>query len=633
MYDYQPLGENSIRLFQIQPALRNGLVACILNQFDDHVPPYSALSYYWGDPKPTRKTYVNNSIFEIHEALWEFLDQMQQSEETDNWIWTDLLCLNQRDNTEMGHQIPRMGYIYSKAVRTISWLGYNKSSWVSGLNRQSIPSYDLEEDIKLIAEKMVAERAAVKGFFAHPKLVCWTEVMKIMLGNYHKLPYLESNSSPVSRRLTSSDLPLATSEVWQLSFEASQRTANILSLPYWTRAWIAQEVALPKEATLVFGKASLDFDDFLLIYKSHCYCTWQAFGSIDVKLRVPMEARAVVHENTNITFQQILKWGQNCKASKTVDRIYGLLGLLERCGDVTDTLPSIVAQPIDYSRDKREVYWEIALTYHPPTDFSGITDHRYRKVITEWLDYLPGWGESLSCPFTRESLQCADNDHATVLCRNKARIALCVVDICREVVMANTSTLVRLRDPITPGSWIQARYSVPPGSCNSSWSSILPEGSWPTKLCARQLWAGPLDDHSFSRWQEIQLLLSTLLMETNETQGMDEDEKYQAVLIGLRIADREYPEGKWNCVPQSMEGPLGHSIEVRFECIIWLASSHLPCSSLSTTPSASSFQTSHQCQTSDRYLIIERKGWRLSLKDLHYVREEEKWRGSLNVEY
>lgn len=76
MYDFQPLRENSIRLVQIQPVLRNDHISCNLNQYDDNIPPYDALSYYWGDPKPTRKIYLNDTLIDIHEALWEFLDQI-----------------------------------------------------------------------------------------------------------------------------------------------------------------------------------------------------------------------------------------------------------------------------------------------------------------------------------------------------------------------------------------------------------------------------------------------------------------------------------------------------------------------------------------------------------------------------
>ncbi|KAH8742536.1 heterokaryon incompatibility protein-domain-containing protein, partial [Diaporthe sp. PMI_573] len=122
-YHFQPLAEKSIRLMKIHPGLRNGLVACTLTQYDEHFPPYDALSYYWGDPKPTRQIYVNDSVVDIHEALWEFLDQMQRSHQTESWIWTDFLCLNQSNHEEMGHQIPRMGHIYSEAKMTISWLG------------------------------------------------------------------------------------------------------------------------------------------------------------------------------------------------------------------------------------------------------------------------------------------------------------------------------------------------------------------------------------------------------------------------------------------------------------------------------------------------------------------------------
>lgn len=37
-----------------------------------------------GDPIPTRKIYVNGWLVDIHKALWEFLNQMQRSQETEN---------------------------------------------------------------------------------------------------------------------------------------------------------------------------------------------------------------------------------------------------------------------------------------------------------------------------------------------------------------------------------------------------------------------------------------------------------------------------------------------------------------------------------------------------------------------
>lgn len=606
MYEFQPLGENSIRLLRIQPALRNGHIGCILSQYDDNIPPYDALSYYWGDPSPKRKIYVNNSLIHIHEALWEFLDQIQRTEETKTWIWTDFLCLNQENKTEMGQQVCRMGQVYSKAQRTISWLGCNKSSWVSYSDDFSMSSQDLEEDMRLIGEKVAAKGAAVKTFFAHPKLHRWTDFTKFILGTESPLDIL-TRSTPGHHKA----LPKAISEVMQLGLGfMTQRILNILFLPYWTRAWIVQEVALAKEVVLMFGRASLNFDDFILTYKSYCYYTSRTCGPSRVEMRVPVEARIAVHEK-NVSFQQMMRWAMHCKASKTVDRIYGLLGLLQRCDDGIDTLPYILTQPIDYTRDWREVFWEIALTYRPITDPAIISGDENMNNMTRWAAVLYGLGKSLSCPFSRESLQYAYNERATPLCRNKAHVALRVVDICRQAVMINITIMLLLEEGVP------AVYT----------------SSWPTKPCARQLWFRPPVGSSCQPFQDIQLLLSTLVMETDEIQGMDENDKYQAAVIGMTMFAGERREGLWSCVPhQSILGPLEHKNEVRFECEITMPSSQLPCSSLVTKSSASSLGKPHQCRTLDRYLVIERTGWRLSLKELQYMRKDY-WRGILNVEY
>lgn len=142
MYDFQPLAIDGIRLFKIHPKLRDGYIACTLNQYHDYIPPY--------------------------ETLWEILDQMQLSQETENWIWTDFLCLNQRNNEEMGQQVPRMGQVYSQAKRTIAWLGCSRSSWASSPRDLALTSPDLEKDLRLIAEKASAKGAAVQSFFARP---------------------------------------------------------------------------------------------------------------------------------------------------------------------------------------------------------------------------------------------------------------------------------------------------------------------------------------------------------------------------------------------------------------------------------------------------------------------------------
>lgn len=600
MYDFQPLGKTSIRLLHIQPALRDDHISCILNQYDDHIPPYDALSYYWGDPKPTRKLYVNDSLVDIHETLWEFLDEFQRRAETRNWIWTDFLCLNQRDHTEMGHQVPRMGYIYSKAERTISWLGCNDSSWVSRPNGSYLPPRDLEQDLRLISEKVKTHRADFKIFSALPKDSRWRDFTNLLLQT-------EDASTSVLYPHIMNVLE-AISDDAQFRYGAAQQgIINIFSMPYWTRVWITQEVALGKEGLLMFGGASLDFEDLLLAYNFYGHWSYQASGPSTIPLPVPMEARAAVHEKT-ISFKTIMRWAQNCEASKVEDRIYGLLGLLERCGHGTDRLPFILTEPVDYTRNWSEVFWEIILTCDPLIVLPVIDGSGYGGHFAGWMELLPKIGQSLSCSFIRKSLQYADNKRATPLCRNKARVALCVIDICRQAAMTNMS--ICLLDTLFPEA------------CTPS---------WPTKLGARKLWSDPYSTRDLSPIHDLQLILGTLFIETADFQDMQEDDKYQAALIGLAMMRHGLREGVWNCVPyKSVEGSLGHNLELGLKCQIRMDSSKLPCSSLSNTSSTSSSQEFHKCQTFDRHLVIPRTGWRLSLTDMRCL-WENMWIGVLHI--
>lgn len=503
----------------------------------------------------------------------------------------------------MGQQVPRMGNIYSKAERTISWLGRKGSSWVW---------YDLEQVMGLIAESVKLKGVPDKSFDTRLKLLGWTEATKLILGK--DIAVDAPNSSPRDSITAGRNIPSTINGAQHLISGplAHFLIFKILALPYWRRVWVVQEVPLAKKVVLIFGGACLDFEDFHLAYKSYCDYISREFyprnGALSV---VPIEARVAVHEN-NISFQQILLWGRHCKASKTVDRIYGLLGLLERCGGGIDTLTPVLVRPIDYTRDWREVYWEIVLTHHTPADSSIAYESRYEEASARWLAFLRELGQSFSCPFTEESLKYAVNKRATPLCRNKAHIALLVIDICRQVVM--TSIVIQLP------------YANSQNACSHF---------WPTKPCARQLWLETRHGSSCEPFDDIQLLLSTLLIETAEIEGMDDIDKYQAAIIGLKMFETERGKGRWSCIRhQSItKGPLGHNIKVSFQCEISTDSSHLSCSEHLGTLSNSPSLGDHQCRTSDRYLVIERTGWRLSFKDLRYVRAETNWTGSLNVEY
>ena len=157
---YKPLDKSKkeIRLLRILPAQssKDELVCCLVRADLDDRPPYDALSYTWGSLDDTvgvklifRKTlYVDSSysdngsqehevdmkMFEGHEQtvvdnfqittnLYAGLRSFLVNNETEIFIWADMLCMNQSDNSERSHQVRFMDQVFSRATRVIAWLG------------------------------------------------------------------------------------------------------------------------------------------------------------------------------------------------------------------------------------------------------------------------------------------------------------------------------------------------------------------------------------------------------------------------------------------------------------------------------------------------------------------------------
>lgn len=152
-YPYQRLPiADSIRLIRVLPGRVDDSIVCSLqtvNSAHHNGVEYQALSYLWGNPKPTRKIYIrddkDNVLHEhhLHENLWQFLDKWQQPRtQPSGLLWRDSLCLNQGDREEIGQQVGRMGEIYSGAKRVIVWLGPDTSSMAWTHDRDAEGSRD-----------------------------------------------------------------------------------------------------------------------------------------------------------------------------------------------------------------------------------------------------------------------------------------------------------------------------------------------------------------------------------------------------------------------------------------------------------------------------------------------------------
>lgn len=532
-YQYRRLeSPSTIRLLKILPDLINGEIACTLQHVNtDEFPdtPYTTLSYCWGDKTPTNTIYLGDAGDDpvvpvrlhkqgLHKNLWEFLDQMyhqmKQTGEPPFFLWTDFLCLDQQNKGERSEQVSRMDEIYSSGMRTISWLGRPQHPSSMGTPSSGAGTgtgtVDLTEAQMDWIREWVAKKQKLIDVYALSSLP-WHDLNNFWLASYKP------------------DKPRYYRDFVDKAFIS---LANILSLPYWTRVWVVQEVALAKRVDLMFGSKTLDFAQFVLLYKGvSCYhlCTAREFPKVQ---KPAIQARERLAAG-NMPLWEILHWGGSCESSRIVDKVYGLIGLLKYAADGEAQLISHLEA--DYEKDPSQVYWDVAFGCFLCSPLEGIQVSDIRKVGLDLDDrYARRWG------------------YFRMLRYHKVEIRSCSL------------YLALLRESLSCRSDLETLQTFA-GNTRPPWTRQQFMGSVAIRLAtacramgrfceSRQWLLGPEPGPAwFSLWgSPWQILLETYL-QVNENDGLGVPERAQAVIIGVLMeADKrlanDFGPGRWVCL-------------------------------------------------------------------------------------
>lgn len=219
---------------------------------------YVALSYTWGDPKPSKSIRLNGQDIEIRENLYDFLlrfrecmtdrrdgrdlfetvelsklykeyekcissqeDELKYSEIGEPFysgnmpIWIDALCIDQSNVTELNENVPRMKDIYEKSHSVIAWLG---------------------KETEASKEAMVFLQNA-----------------RMRLGENRLISLFEGFVGSDSRSFGGSNRlgPAANLDEWKA-------VAKFFDHPYWKRMWVVQELAYSfRFATIWCGRRQM----------------------------------------------------------------------------------------------------------------------------------------------------------------------------------------------------------------------------------------------------------------------------------------------------------------------------------------------------------------------------------------
>ncbi|RSL65835.1 hypothetical protein CEP54_004072 [Fusarium duplospermum] len=270
-----------IRLLEITST--NPEIVCKLEVVSlDDEPAYSALSYVWGDPAITKSVLVNGRRVHVTTNLASALEHAPkhlQDAAVGPRLWADAICINQHDPNEKNHQVPFMKNIYSQAEVVICWLGppddqvHRGFDWVDVIAREC--SFE-DDDDKL---QNAFDNLSLRKDSEDKDLGSARSLKKPQHTDMGVNEATTTDSSGGSNALASYPKSLQGYDerqglipkpnlAWVSEYPSfyegiGEGTSGIqdligtLLLPYWTRVWIFQELALARNPIFACGARSI----------------------------------------------------------------------------------------------------------------------------------------------------------------------------------------------------------------------------------------------------------------------------------------------------------------------------------------------------------------------------------------
>ena len=197
-FSYRPLQLEGLRLLRPVWITHDVLTFEISHHLRKAAPPYTAVSYTWGDGQPTEQITLNGQRFPVRVNLWSCLHYLggavKYGQDSYTYLWVDAICIDHSNTGERNSQVRFMDQIYRNATVVSVWLGL-----------PPIPDF-----------------------------------LKAGLVNYHK--------------------PIKTYE--DDGFDWSDSIEYLANRSYWSRFWVIQEFLLAQKVHLYCGNSRVDWEAF-----------------------------------------------------------------------------------------------------------------------------------------------------------------------------------------------------------------------------------------------------------------------------------------------------------------------------------------------------------------------------------
>lgn len=306
-YQFQALSTSTtIRLIKVSPQKVRGCIACSVYHFDEKQQgaiKYHALSYLWGDPNPTRRIYLKDQGSEWRPfPLHENLWQFLDHARRRK-LFDQLFWTDHLCLDQGGHDE------ISQQVPRMHAIYRNAELVVVWL--------------QLREEEQDALRRVVRSRH-RPRL---------MPGARHGVLQ--------ERRLASCQ-----DAIW-----------GAMENPYWERVWIVQEVVVAKRVRVTSGDISVGLDELRSLLDPFRQAR---FPSGKPSMWVLCEMRAA---GGKMPLWRILRDFTGYQSSRPVDRVYGLLGMVEDDKDGSSPAANI---QVDYEKPILHVLLDAMFESSPP---------------------------------------------------------------------------------------------------------------------------------------------------------------------------------------------------------------------------------------------------------------------------
>ena len=344
-----PIGQGSsheIRLLKLLPDVVSQPIRCRIQYAvldDASIPAYEALSYCWGDARPTETIIIDSAgsyevTFNLHSALRHIRDTNVSKK-----LWVDAICINQQDTFEKNQQAALMRYIYSSASNVLIWLG----------------------------EESENSRAAFQ-LLQHVLAAKWMDELQ----GLEKRDLWDVDDNPYN-------LPLTTNPIWYDLFAIIRR-------PWFRRAWVIQELAMAPRATVMCGNFTILWDELDQVFK-YLAAGGLATTFAPVALNhflVLSHAREVVKSRATQPDLHVLMRHRQTFASDPRDKIFAFGGLCSAARD-----DKLAIRP-DYGNDTVDIYTVFAvrtLQNSHNLDILSIPRVQESSVSGNLPSWVPDW--------------------------------------------------------------------------------------------------------------------------------------------------------------------------------------------------------------------------------------------------